>query len=289
MRSRIAMIALGCFLMVAVGNAFAGDSEQDIVNKYLQKAEKKTQPKKEARVGWFNVGAQYNRINRSSTDYVKFDNALNTEMSGGSFNGLYNAKSINADLGTMVTRHLGLSVGGEYWLKNSETISGTVQYSPGGGAPISLVNPTSEIKVMGGFAQAQYYLLNPPSTSKQNHGVSAWLGGTAGYYGVSWSVFQAYQNLNLSTATPDPGGTNATFKGTAPGFSINMGIEYPIISGLTMSADANYLYLNFTNVAWYNSSNQEVVASYDGTKDGRVDLNFNGLRGKFAIRKYFKW
>jgi hypothetical protein len=51
----------------------------------------------------------------------------------------------------------------------------------------------------------------------------------------------------------------------------------------------SYLYLNFTNVSWYNSQDQEIIATVDGTEDGRVDLDFSGVRGKVEIKRYFSW
>ncbi len=284
MRSRIATLALCCMICLSAGMVYAGDSEQDVVNRFLQKTEV---PKKHSQhTGWFSVNGQYNRMSRG-TDYNKFDAYLNTQLSGGQFVGQYNAKSIGADLGTMISKRVALSIGGEYWLKYSEKVSGTAQYTPAGGSPVTLTDPTSEVSVIGGFAAVQVYVMNAPSAQHFNKGISAWVGSTVGYYSVNWNVFQQYQNLNLSTSQPD--GSNAAFTGSAPGFSLNAGVEYPIIPGLNMSASANYLYLNFSNVAWYNASNQEVVATYDGTQSGRVNLTFNGLRGQISLRKYFSW
>jgi hypothetical protein len=282
MRFRLTTAVVSLALIAFAGSAFAADTEQDIVNRYL----KKTAKKHVRHTGWFNMQAQYNRLSRS-TDYNKFDSYLNTQMTGGQFAGQYNAKSLGADLGMMLSKRIGWSLGGEYWLKNSEKVTGSVQYTPVGGSPTTITNPNSEISVIGAYTGVQYYVVNPPMPTQPMKGVSAWIGATAGYYSVKWNMFPQYQNLNLSTSAPD--GANATFKGNAPGFSVNFGLEYPIIPGLTFGADANYLYLNFSNVAWYNTTNQEVVASYDGTKEGRVDLAFTGLRGKLSLRKYFSW
>ncbi|MDF1543823.1 MAG: hypothetical protein P1R58_01830, partial [bacterium] len=80
------------------------------------------------------------------------------------------------------------------------------------------------------------------------------------------------------------------FKGNAPGLSAGFGMDYPLnFYGLSFGADMSYFYLNFTNVAWYNSIDQEVVASVDGTEDGRIDLNFSGVRGKLELKRFFNW
>jgi len=49
----------------------------------------------------------------------------------------------------------------------------------------------------------------------------------------------------------------------------------------------HHRYLNFANAAWYNESGDEIVASVDGTEDGRVDLDFSGVRGKIEVKRYF--
>lgn len=104
---------------------------------------------------------------------------------------------------------------------------------------------------------------------------------------MNWDLWPGYESLNLGTgAVPD---TNVTFKGSAPAFSLGMGAEYPLgFFELGIGAEFSYMYLNFTNVAWYNGDD-EVVATSTGTEDGRVDLDFSGFRGKFEIRRYFSW
>ena len=59
--------------------------------------------------------------------------------------------------------------------------------------------------------------------------------------------------------------------------------------GLVLSGEASYLHLNFTNVAWYNSVDQEVVATYGGTDATRVDIALSGVRAKINLKKYFSW
>jgi hypothetical protein len=47
------------------------------------------------------------------------------------------------------------------------------------------------------------------------------------------------------------------------------------------------MYLNFKNVAWYNDQDQEIVASYTGDADGRVDLGLSGFRAKIELKRFF--
>ena len=74
------------------------------------------------------------------------------------------------------------------------------------------------------------------------------------------------------------------------GFTLDIGVEYPTKAlGMVMCADLSYMYLNFSNVAWYNGDNQEIVATYNGDNSGRVDLAFSGIRGKVQIKRFFSW
>ena len=69
-----------------------------------------------------------------------------------------------------------------------------------------------------------------------------------------------------------------------------MGGDYPLkFWGLLLGADMSYLYLNFKNVSWYNSADQEIVATYNDTPEGRVVLGLCGVRGKVQLKKYFTW
>jgi hypothetical protein len=149
-------------------------------------------------------------------------------------------------------------------------------------------NPKSELQVFGINTGLQYYLVNPPSTTQKLTGLAARIGGSIGYYTASWDLWSEYENLNLSTNVPVA--ANTTFKGTAPGFSLGFGLDYPLgLLDLGLALDASYLHLNFGNVAWYNSSGEEIIATNDGTADGRVNLSLSGVRAKIELKRYFNW
>ena len=149
-------------------------------------------------------------------------------------------------------------------------------------------NPKSELRVLGVNTGFQYFLLNPPKTNQKLTGLAARIGATIGYYTASWDLWSQYENLNLATSTPVT--DNTTFKGTAPGFSLGFGLDYPLgLLDLGLAMDASYLHLNFNNVAWYNSSDEEIIATNDGTVDGRVNLSLSGVRGKIELKRYFNW
>ncbi|PWB69199.1 hypothetical protein C3F09_10520 [candidate division GN15 bacterium] len=278
----VALTAL-VLLVALCGMTMANDREQELINQFL----KKTEVKHVQKLGWLSVGFSVNRVNRHN-DYNSFTNHLNTQIDGGQFSWMGNAPAFSAEFGTLVGKRMAWSIGGEYWMKISRDVSGTVTYSPTAGLPTALTNPSSEIKTLGVFTSLSYYVKNAPKPAQLPTGLSVYVGGSAGYYQMNWDLFAEYQNLNLSTAVPD--GANTTFKGSAPGFSANLGVEYPIrFGGLVFSGEASYLYLNFTNVAWYNSVDQEVVATYAGTADSRVDVALSGVRAKVNLKKYFSW
>ena len=81
---------------------------------------------------------------------------------------------------------------------------------------------------------------------------------------------------------------NSTFEGNAPGFTLGLGGEIPLnVLNLSLGADFGYLYLNFTNIAWYNAQDEEIIVTYTGDQDGRVDLDLSGFRGKVELKRYF--
>jgi len=162
-----------------------------------------------------------------------------------------------------------------------------VTYNAPGG-PITVTDPSSELSILGFYTGAQYFLLNPPTTDNLLNGLAVRVNGTIGFYTASWDLWDEYENLNLSTSTS--ASQKTTYKGTAPGFSFGLGADYPInVWDLGLGFDVNYLYLNFTNVAWYNSQDEEIVATYGSSADHRVDLQLSGVRGKIELKRYFSW
>jgi hypothetical protein len=283
MNSRF-VVFVALLTLFAFGSLLAStDKEQEMVNQFL----KKTETKHAQKLSWMSVGVSLDRINRKN-DYNSFTMSLNHQIDGGQFSWLGNATAINAEFGAFVKNGLAWSIGGEYWMKVGEKLSGNITYAPSGGVPTVLTNPSSEIKTLGFYTSLAYYLKNAPKPGKPITGVSFFVGGTVGYYQTNWDLFSEYQNLNLSTAAPD--GANTTFKGSAPGFSANLGVDFPIqFGGLILSGEASYLHLNFNNIAWYNSVDQEVVATYAGSTDTRVDIALSGVRAKVNLKKYFSW
>lgn len=282
MRSKITVVVASLFIFCGGSILSAAETEQDIVNRFL----KKTETKHVKKISWIAANFTLNRINRDN-DYNKFANYSSDHFSNTTLPWLGEAKSFGIDLGLLLGKKFTWSVGGEYWLKMGTNKTGSFNYTPPDASPSVVDNLVSEVTVWGVSSTIQYYLYNPPSKSDLLNRLAVRVGGSVGYYQASWDLWDGYQNLNLATSTPT--GTNTTFKGSAPAFSINAGVDYPLsFLDMALGIDIGYLYLNFTKVAWYNQSNEEIIATYNGASDGRVDLSFSGVRGKVELKRFFR-
>ncbi len=282
MRLRFTLIALFTSLVMLVGLATA-ETEQEIVNRYLNK----TVAKQTSRLGWASFNCSVDRINRHN-DYNDFAVVESAKLGNNSFAGIYRGISLGADFGMVFHKRFAWSIGGEYWLKQGQTLPANDTYLQLSTGTTVASDPKSELKVFGLTSSFQYYVFNPPVAGQGLSKYAVRLGGSVGYYTATWDLWPEYENLNLSTGAPV--GTNTSFKGTAPGFSFGVGADYPIgIWDLGLAADAGYLYLNFGNVAWYNTNGDEIVASIDGTAKGRVDLALSGIRAKVELKRFFNW
>jgi hypothetical protein len=261
----------------------AGETEQDIINRFT----KKIASKHVQRISWLSANFTLNRINRDN-DYNKFATYQSAYITDGEFTWLNTSQSFGADFGILVQRKIAWTVGGEYWGKFGQTLSGTFTYTPPNSGAVQITDPSSTISVYGLTTGLQYYLYNAPGGGASPTKPALRLTGTVGYYHASWEVWDEYQNLNLATSTP--AGINSSFSGATAGFSIGLGGDYPLkVWGLVLGADMNYLHLNFKNISWYNSADQEIVATYNDTPEGRVLLGLSGVRGKVELKKYFTW
>lgn len=283
MRTLLAIFAVFVILIGSVAPVFAGDTERDIVDRYLQRVKQKHT----SRLSWISGHFAMNRINRQN-DYNAFATNQSSYIEGGSLEWLGEAKSFGLDAGLIFAEKIGWSIGGEYWLKMGENKSGPFDYTPPGGSATTISNLKSEIQVWGITTGVQYFVFNPPTVNEQLTKLAVRIGGAVGYYQASWDLWENYQNLNLATSAPEE--TNITYKGTGVGFSVNLGGDYPVKwNGLVIGADISYLKLNFKNISWYNGQDEEVVATVGGVDDPRVNLDMSGIRGRFEIKRFFSW
>jgi len=283
MRPVINLIVLLLTLGLGFSTVAAQETEDDIVNRYLNQ----TVAKHTHKLGWASVNFSVDRINRNN-DYNGFTNVESDKLTNGTFSWIEQGLSFGADFGIVFKERFAWSLGGEYWLKLGETLPENDTYLQLSTNTTVDANPNSELQVFGVNTGLQYYLVNPPQTTQKLTGLTARIGGTVGFYTASWDLWPEYENLNLSTNVPVT--ANTTFKGTAPGFSFGFGLDYPLgLLDFGLALDASYLHLNFGNVAWYNSNGEEIIATNDGTVDGRVNLSLSGVRGKIELKRYFNW
>jgi len=280
MRFKAAFILAIGLLLVGTSGAFAQNTEDEIVERYMKKLEKKRTTKLAWVSGYFSV----NRVNRNN-GYNDFAVYESNNFPTATIPWIDQAVSFGADFGVVFKERFVWTLGGEYWMKMGDELSGSYVYTP---VATAISDPKSELKVYGITTGLQYYILNPPSKDGVMKSLALRSMMTVGFYHADWDIWQEYNNLNLATSTST--GDNTTFTGTAPGISFGMGADYPIrLFDLVLGVDMSYLYLNFSNVAWYNAQNEEVIVSTTGTADGRVDLELSGFTGKIQIKRFLSW
>ncbi|MCK4573524.1 MAG: hypothetical protein KAU36_04090 [candidate division Zixibacteria bacterium] len=280
MRFKAAFILAIGLLLVGTSGAFAQNTEDEIVERYMKKLEKKRTTKLAWVSGYFSV----NRVNRNN-GYNDFAVYESNNFPTATIPWIDQAVSFGADFGVVFKERFVWTLGGEYWMKMGDELSGSYVYTP---VATAISDPKSELKVYGITTGLQYYILNPPSKDGVMKSLALRSMMTVGFYHADWDIWQEYNNLNLATSTST--GDNTTFTGTAPGISFGMGADYPIrLFDLVLGVDMSYLYLNFSNVAWYNAQDEEVIVSTTGTADGRVDLELSGFTGKIQIKRFLSW
>lgn len=280
----VKFLAIVCVALLALSSlTMAQNTEQDIIDKYLQKAKSREQSKK---VSWISGTFNITRINQNN-NYNSFATYASNQMPNGKIDWLGNASSFGLEFGLVFNEKMAWSIGGEYWLKMGTNEAGPVTYNAPTGS-ITIPNLISEIQVYGFKTGFQYYVKGKPGPLANPGALAVRMGAGIGFYQATWDLWPEYQNLNLSTSMPD--GQNISFMGSGPGFTMTTGVDYPTSwLGMTVGFDMTYQYLNLTNVAWYNTVDEEIVASYNGASNGRVDLNLSGVRGGFSIKRFFNW
>ena len=280
MRFKAAFILAIGLVVVGSSFSFAQTSEDEFVQKYLRKFEKKHTRKLAWVSGYFSV----NRINRNN-GYNDFAVYESTNFTDGEIPWIKQSFAVGVDMGMIFKERFVWTLGGEYWMKQGDKLSGSYFYSP---VATSISDPRSELKVYGVTTGLQYYLMNPPPKDGILKKMAVRSILSLGYYHADWDLWTEYANLNLATSTST--GNNTTFAGDAPGVTLGMGVDYPInILNLVLGVDMTYLYLNFTKVAWYNSLDEEVIVTTTGTSDGRVELELSGFTGKVQIKRFVSW
>jgi hypothetical protein len=288
MRFKLIAFLIGIALLLSVSvsaqTRTTNKTEQELIDKYLKKSKK--QEEKSKKLYWVTGHYSINRINRNN-DYNKFAIYASSQLTNTDLSWLNTGSSFGLEFGWLANKNFSWTLGGEYWMPLGETQIGNFDYNPPSGST-TVTELRSEIKVYGVATGVQYYIMNAPTPTERLTKPAVRVGVGAGYYQVKWNLWDQYENLNLASSQPSP--VNSTFRDNALGFTFSVGGEYPIkASGFALGLDLHYLWLNFKNVAWYNSQDQEIVATYEGNATSRVDLGLSGIRAKVELKKFFSW
>ena len=222
--------------------------------------------------------------------FAAFNNANITRTDGGTevLSGLSNSYEIGLEMGTMLGDKSSVSLGLDYWLKNGSNNVGdfTLGVEPLG--PHSGFELQSQITVIGASGNLGYFLLNKPSKAGVLKGLAIEAVGSAGFYFSKWQLWQGSGNINLSTGLFEQVGGDLTDQ--SPSFSGALRFTVPTnLFGTAIALEGGYQYLKFTNPSWKNALNEEISPTYSASSADKVELDFSGLRGKVAIRKFMSW
>ncbi|PKK84941.1 MAG: hypothetical protein CVT49_01950 [candidate division Zixibacteria bacterium HGW-Zixibacteria-1] len=283
MFKKLIPVFIALFAITVAASAF-GQTEDEIISKYLKKMEKDRKHK----IYYGSLSFSYGKLPNSS-DYNVYSNYVNVNVGPDNpMTGIWRSKELSANMGMMISKKTSFQLGFDYWLKMGDNRNGdyTFSISPlGTQTDFELI---SEVQVYGITGGVDYHLLNPPDNEGIVNGFNVRVGGGGGIYFSKWEVWSGASSFNLSTS--DEEANVAPLKGTSPGFSAWVGADYPTgFFGMLLSANVNYLYLNFSDVHSYNDFDEELYLSYTSNPEDRVELDFSGLRGKIEFKKYFKW
>jgi len=287
---RIFALTLGVVVSFLLAAPTFAQTEEELVNQFLKKAQRQ-QIKK---VGFLVVNGAWGRLNRDN-DYNKFTVRVSPLVSSvdGSTVGidkLNYSQELFGGFGIMVSPKTSATAGFTYWMKLGSTQTGDLNLSL-----INMENPDplydfdlkSQVQVYGFAGQLDYYLTTPPDPNGNLNNLAFKIGAGAGYYVAQWELWDGFTGFNLSTSEQEV--VTGKLTGNAPGFSAQVAAEYPVgLGGLVLEGLARYLYLNFTAMRWYNSNSEEVVATINNSGT-RVNLNMSGPRIHLGLKRYFGW
>jgi len=261
-----------------------GQTEDEIITKYLKKMEKDRKHK----IYYGSLSFSYGKLPGES-DFNAFSNYANANIGPDNpLTGIWRSKEFSANVGMMVSRNTSFQLGFEYWLNMGDNKTGDYDF---GISPLGTqddYNLVSQVKVYGVTAGFDYHLTNPPDNEGIVHGLNLHVGCGGGVYFSEWEVWNGASSFNLSTSVAEE--NSEPLNGTAPGVSFWVGSDYPVgFLGMLVSANVGYQYLNFNKIHSYNDIDEELYMSYSSNPDDRVELDLSGFRGKFEIKRYFRW
>jgi len=289
MRTAIATLLAAC-LLISLAVPVMAQSEEEMVAQFLKKAQKNQSRK----MGFVVFNGMYGRL-RTGSEYNLFTSHVNPLLSTAAgaparIDGIYRSKEFYAGFGMMTTSRSSITIGATYWLNMGTTKTGDydmTQLNLADTGPRYDYELKSTVRVFGVLANFDYYLLNPPDRQGVSKRLAVRIGTGGGLYFAKWQLWNGYTGYNLFTAAPET--IDGNLSGVAPGFTATLAVEYPIpLGGFVVETAAQYLYLNFNRMKWYNADNEESVAVYTDDFD-RVNLDLSGPRARFGLKRYFNW
>jgi len=265
----------------------SAQTEKEIVNQYLQKYEKERTKK----IGFLVLNGSYGRLNPEN-DYNNFtlrQSSFITDLSGNTeeIDRVYRSKELFLGFGMMISKKSSVTLGMNYWLKMGSSDVGDYNISLNLAAADDEYDYElkSEVQVYGISAQFDQYLLNGPDNNGFLCGFALKANVGVGYYFANWELWDGFAGYNETTGEEEI--INGNLDGSTLGFSVGLNGELPLpFAELIVEASAKYLYLNFGNVTWYNSNDEEVVAQF---YDEQVGLDLSGPRAQIGFKRYFAW
>lgn len=277
MFKKTAILVSVIFAFGLVGTCYA-QTEDEIVAKYLQKVEKK---QTHSKVGFISGHFSYGKLS-DDIGYNQFTFASSSDLAvlDGGFNprgGIFRSDEIGLQLGMLVSRKMAFKIGFDYWVPMETPADVETNMTVGVLEFNDNFRADSKVDVYGFNAGLDYYLLNGPDDLGKINNLALKLGAGAGIYMTRWNIWQA------DDTDSEP------LKSNSPGFWFAAGLEYPApILGLVMAGDLRYFYLNFSDLASYNSQSGDLELAY--TADGQeLGLDFSGFRGTIELKRYFSW
>jgi hypothetical protein len=268
---------LAAVVLFATFCSVYGETEDEIIARYLKKADKQ----QKSRIGYISGQFSYGKLS-DNIGYRTFGFSATSELASidgiaHPAEGIFRSKEMSLKLGMMLAPWGALKLGFDYWLPMGSDVSVDYNAIVGVLELQDTYKVKSTVNVYGFNAGFDYYFINPPNEYGVLDGLSLNAGIGGGIYMANWDLWQE------TSEDFEP------LKATAPGFWGKFGIEYPVgLFGLTLGADAEYFFLNFTNITSYNkmSGDLELIYPGDGSK---VQLDLSGPRGQIELKRYFRW
>ncbi len=289
MRNKLFILISLMIGLLLVGSIQA-QTEEELVARFLKKADKH-QIKK---IGFVTFSGSYGKL-MTQSDYNSFASQISpniTTTTGGTglVEGIYRSKEFNLTMGMITSPTTSMEFGVSYWLELGSDQTGNYNLSQVN-YDDSVIHDgfslESKVQVYGINGNLNYFLFNAPDRDGILHGSALKLGLGAGYYFARWNLWEGYSSYNLNTSAQQALG--GKLSGSSLGFTASLGSEIPLkFGGVILEGSVKYLYLNFAKMKWYNSDNQENVATFNNNDD-RVELDLSGGRVQFGMKRYFNW